>query len=193
MLTNHETNNCQPKRRQKVDRQPGEELIDKNPHRWTKDDYATWYKYKTSLPTAKQESIERRRRKKWNLPEDGGVRFLSREDYERATGFYVGSACDELGLSPEARCLYSHFIRRASLDGKELALWRQSKYKRTVKEGMRGMSQWTGLCYAAINNAVEELEDVKLITVKRDKESRETNVYTLLPPNHWCFWLGIQR
>ena len=190
MLTNHETNHCQEESQKK---QSGEELFDKNPHRWTSEDMSNWYRYLANIPANDNERLEKKRRRKWNLPEDGDVRFLNAQDYNRATGFYVGSAYDELGLSPEARCLYSHFIRRASLDGKELALWRASKFKRTVKEGMRGISQWTGLCHATIENAVDELIDVKLITVKRDKDNRDTNTYTLLPPNHWCFWIKIQR
>ena len=133
--------------------------------------------------------LEAERRKKWRLSEFG-VETLTHEDYERATGFYVGSAYDELGWSPEARCLYSHFIRRASLKPTEMRLWRDGRYERTVKEGMRSIAQWTGLSQYTIEKATKELEELKLITVLRNRQDREVNLYTLLPPFSWC-WIKV--
>ena len=66
-------------------------------------------------------------------------------------------------------------------------MFRRDPFTPTVKEGMRGISQWTGLCHATIENAVAELIDVKLITVKRDKDNRDTNTYTPSSPGSLVF------
>jgi hypothetical protein len=41
-------------------------------------------------------------------------REVSQEQFDHATGCYIASAHDEMGLSAAARCLYFHLVRRAN-------------------------------------------------------------------------------
>jgi hypothetical protein len=165
-------------------------LLDKNPRRWTSEDNKFWRQYIHSLSPEKQLDVIEWHRKKWRLPPLGVVDIVSAEDYRSATGFYTGSAYDELGWSPEARALYSHFIRRASLTREEDNQWRQGLYKRTVKCGIRGIRQWVGLTNYSIEKATKEMVEMKLIRIK--KIDGETNIYTLEPPYVWCHYLRVQ-
>ena len=171
------TNHCQP-----------EKLLTKNPRRWNLGDMTGFARYLASLPPDEQEMIIADHEKKWNLP-ISRLKSVSREQYDHATGFYVGSAYDEMGLTSEARCVYSHLVRRASLSGEQDKLWRQGKFKRTAKCGVRDIAQWCGLSHATVTKATKELEDVRLVTVKR--KSRKPHICTLEPPSVWCTWLRI--
>jgi hypothetical protein len=123
-------------------------------------------------------------------------RQVSQEQLDRATGCYIGSAYDEMGLSPAARCLYFHLIRRANgAKEKEVELWRAGKLKRTVTEGMRSICVFTSLSISTIKRVTKELEKAKLIIVDRgyrqSTQERETNTYTLRPPTDWCYWITV--
>lgn len=168
-------------------------LLTKNPHRWTLADRRAFREYERNLPADKRDEFaeqQREFRRKWNLPEDGGAKYVSQEDYEHAIGCYCGSAIDELGLSPEGRCLYFHLVRGANgSKERDVKLWIAGKLKRTAKCGVRSIMQWTGLCMGTLVKATKELEDVKLIEVERDSKKQKTNIYTLLPPSYWCNWI----
>jgi hypothetical protein len=146
----------------------------------------------TTQDVTKQETNKSQGRKLSPLKKP---RTVSKEQYDRATGCYVGSAYDEMGLSPAARCLYFHLVRRAN-GGKEreVELWRAGKLPRTVSEGVRSLIVYLGLSRSTILRATLELEQAKLIAVDRgyrNSRERETNTYTLRPPKDWCYWITI--
>jgi hypothetical protein len=139
------------------------------------------------------ETTESQRRKPSPLRK---ARQVSQEQLDRATGCYIGSAYDEMGLSPAARCLYFHLVRRANgAKEREVELWRAGKLKRTASEGIRSLIVYLGLSRSTILRATRELEQAKLITVDRgyreSSQERETNTYILLPPRVWCTWLMV--
>jgi DNA-binding transcriptional ArsR family regulator len=171
------------------------DLLTKHPHRWTNEDYKRFREYRKTLPSDKEAEFKEslvKFNKRWNLPADGGTKYVTQEQFDHATGCYFGSAIDEMGLTSEARCLYTHLVRRANGSNEtEVKRWRQGKLRRSAKCGRRSICRWCGLSPATVEKATKELEEVKLITVERDRKKRMTNIYTLLPPSVWCTWLEV--